>query len=154
MYHFLPDRYDALTGTGMFVESHVKEDCLTELIRIVKPGMRIWVSCPSIAFSLSHRELKYYCCIFLLADVFNWLNLPEQIVAITWCCVLHYMMTSSNGNIPALLAICARNSPATGEFPSQRPVTRSFNVFFDLRLNKRLGEQSRRRWVETPPRSL
>ena len=29
----------------------------------------------------------------------------------------------------------------TGEFPSQRPVTRSFDVFFDLRMNKRLSEQ-------------
>ena len=44
-------------------------------------------------------------------------------------------MTSSNGNIYALLALCAGNSPATGEFPSQRPVTRSFDVFFHLRLN-------------------
>ena len=35
----------------------------------------------------------------------------------------------------ALLAICAGNSPITGEFPTQRPVTRSFNVFFDLRAN-------------------
>ena len=32
---------------------------------------------------------------------------------------------------PALLARCAVNSPANGEFPSQRPVTRSFDVFFD-----------------------
>ena len=32
----------------------------------------------------------------------------------------------------ALLALCARNSPVTGEFPAQRPVTRSFDVFFDL----------------------
>ena len=39
----------------------------------------------------------------------------------------------------ALLAICAGNSPATGEFPSQRPVTRSFDVFHYLRLNKRLS---------------
>ena len=39
----------------------------------------------------------------------------------------------------ALLALCVGNSPVTGEFPSQRPVTRSFDVFFDLRLNKRLG---------------
>ena len=31
----------------------------------------------------------------------------------------------------ALLALCAGNSPVTGEFPSQRPVTRSFDVFFD-----------------------
>ena len=35
----------------------------------------------------------------------------------------------------ALLAICAGNSPVTGEFPTQRPVTRSFDVFFDLRPN-------------------
>ena len=34
------------------------------------------------------------------------------------------------------LAICAGNSPVTGEFPTQRPVTRSFDVFFGLRLNK------------------
>ena len=36
---------------------------------------------------------------------------------------------------PALLAICAGNSPVTGEFPAQRPVTRSFDVFFDPCLN-------------------
>ena len=28
----------------------------------------------------------------------------------------------------ALLTICAGNSPATGEIPTQRPVTRSFDV--------------------------
>ena len=43
---------------------------------------------------------------------------------------------------PALLVSCAGNSPITGEFPAQRPVTRSFEVFFDLRLNKRLSKQS------------
>ena len=41
----------------------------------------------------------------------------------------------------ALLAFCAGNSPVTGEFPAQMPVTRSFDVCFDLRLNKRLSEQ-------------
>ena len=40
----------------------------------------------------------------------------------------------------ALLAICAGNSPVTGEFPAQTPVKRSFDIFFDLRLNKRLSE--------------
>ena len=40
----------------------------------------------------------------------------------------------------ALLVICVGNSPVTGEFPSQRPATRSLDVFFDLRLNKRLGK--------------
>ena len=43
----------------------------------------------------------------------------------------------------ALLAICAVNqSPVSGEFPAQRPVTRSFDVLFDLLLNKRLSKQS------------
>ena len=42
----------------------------------------------------------------------------------------------------ALLAICARNSPVPGEFPAQRPVTRSFDVFFNLHLNKRLSKHS------------
>ena len=42
----------------------------------------------------------------------------------------------------ALLAICAGNSPVPGEFPTQRPVTRIFDVYFDLRLNKRLSKQS------------
>ena len=37
----------------------------------------------------------------------------------------------------AILAIYAGNSPVTGEFPAQRPVTQSVDVFFDLRLNKR-----------------
>ena len=41
-----------------------------------------------------------------------------------------------------------------GEFPTQRPVTRSFNVFFDLRLNKRLSKQPCCWWFETPSWSL
>ena len=60
------------------------------------------------------------------------------------------MMTSSNGNFSALLAICAWNSPFTCEFPSQRPVTRSFDVFFDLCLHKQLSKQSPGLWFETP----
>ena len=61
----------------------------------------------------------------------------------------HQMETFS-----ASLAICAGNSPVPGEFPAQRPVTRSFEVFFDVRLNKRLSKQSRGWWFETPSRSL
>ena len=59
------------------------------------------------------------------------------------------MVMSSNGNISALLAFCAGISPVTGEFPAQRQVTRSFGVFFNLRLNKRLNKQSWVRWFET-----
>ena len=49
------------------------------------------------------------------------------------------------------LAICAGNSPVTGEFPAQRPVTRSFDVFFDLRLNKPLSKQSLVIWDPIVP---
>ena len=42
----------------------------------------------------------------------------------------------------ALLIFCAGNSPVTNEFPSQRPVMQSFDVFFDLCLsNEWLGKQ-------------
>ena len=50
------------------------------------------------------------------------------------------MVMSSIGNISALLAVCAGNSPVTGEFPTQRSVTRSFDVFFDLRLKQQLSK--------------
>ena len=61
----------------------------------------------------------------------------------------HQMETFS-----ALLAICARNSPVPGDFPAQRPVTLSFDVFLDLRLNKRLSKQPWGWWFETPSWSL
>ena len=61
----------------------------------------------------------------------------------------HQMETFS-----ALLALCAGNSPVTVEFPTQRPVTRSFAVFFDLRLNQRLRKQSWGWWFDTPSRPL
>ena len=53
------------------------------------------------------------------------------------------MMTSSNGNIfRVTVPLCGGNSSVTGGFPSQRPVTRSLDVFSDLRLNKFLNKQS------------
>ena len=54
----------------------------------------------------------------------------------------HQMETFS-----ASLALCEGNPPVTSGFP-QRPVTRRFGAFFDLRLNKRLSKQSRLRWFE------
>ena len=63
-----------------------------------------------------------------------------------------HMMTSSNGIFSALLAFCIGNSPVTGEFPPQRLVARSCDVFFDLRLNKRWSTESKHRWLETPSR--
>ena len=54
----------------------------------------------------------------------------------------------------ALLALCAGNSPVTREFPTQRPVTRNFNAFFDLCLNRRLSKQWLGWWFETQSRPL
>ena len=56
--------------------------------------------------------------------------------------------------ISTLLALCVGNSQVTGEFPSQGPVTWSFDVFFDLHQNKWLSKQSCRRWFEMPSCSL
>ena len=61
----------------------------------------------------------------------------------------HQMETFS-----ALLAFCQGNWPVTGEFPVRRLVTRSFDVFFDLNLNRQLSKQWRRWWFETLSRSL
>ena len=44
--------------------------------------------------------------------------------------------------LSALLALSTGNSPVTGEFPAQRPVTQSFDVIADLRPNKRLSKKS------------
>ena len=63
----------------------------------------------------------------------------------------HLMETFS-----ALLDLYAGSSPVTFNtgIPTQRPVTRSFDVFYDLHLNKRLNKQSWGWWYETPSCSL
>ena len=67
---------------------------------------------------------------------------------------LPHMMTSSNGNIFRVTGPLCGEFNGPGEFPTQRPVTRSFDVFFDLRLNKRLSKQPWDWWFETPSWSL
>ena len=64
------------------------------------------------------------------------------------------MMTSSNGNIFRVTGPLCGEFTGPGEFPAQRPVTRSFDVFFDLRLNKRLSKQPWGWWFETSSWSL
>ena len=62
------------------------------------------------------------------------------------------MMMQSNGNIVRVTDHLCGNSPVTGEFSAQRPVPRSFDVFFDLLLGKRLSKQWWGWWFETPLR--
>ena len=75
------------------------------------------------------------------------------------CELIHYWFRWSGGRhqretFSTLLALCEGNSLVTGEFPSQRPVTWSFDVSFDLHLNKWLIKQSRCQWFGTPLVSL
>ena len=58
------------------------------------------------------------------------------------------MMASPNGNIFRVTGHLCGEFTGPGEFPRQRPVTRSFDVYFDLRPNKRLSEQSWGWWFE------
>ena len=80
----------------------------------------------------------------------GWCSCKTGACWLGWGLLLLFMMTSSDENISALLALCVGNSPVSGEFRTQRPVTRSFDVFFDLRVNKRLSKQSWGWWFKTP----
>ena len=64
------------------------------------------------------------------------------------------MMTSSNRNIFRVTGLLCGEFTGPGEFLAQRPVTRSFDVYFDLRPNERLSKQSWGWWFETLSRSL
>ena len=75
--------------------------------------------------------------VFYLRNIWQWLYFLRS-----WW--RHQMETFS-----ALLALCAGNSPVSGEFPALRPVTRSFDVFFDVHLIKLLNKHSRGWWFET-----
>ena len=63
------------------------------------------------------------------------------------------MMTSSDGNIFRVTGHLSGESTGPRWIPCT-PVTRSFDVFFDLRLNKRLSKQSWGCWLETLWRPL
>ena len=71
-------------------------------------------------------------------------------ISFLWNTWWHHQMETFS----ALLAICAGNSPVTGEFPAQTPVTRSFDIFVGVRLNKRLSKQWWGWWFEMPTRPL
>ena len=100
-------------------------------------------------------------CVSLVAITqrFQWRHY-RVIVRSTTRCVKSYgitillMMTSSNGSIFRGTGPLCGEFTGPGEFPTQRPVTRSFDVFFDLRLNKRLSKQPWGWWFETPSLSL
>ena len=89
----------------------------------------------------------YQCTIanwYMCTCVHKSRELPSSLGAFVKAEVLQFMMTSPDESIFRV----------TGGFPSQRPVTRSCDIFYELRLNKRLSKQSRRRRIETQSRWL
>ena len=99
--------------------------------------MMVWLStCP-----VGVRDLSFF-----KVEIVNWYECINYGIISWW---RHQIETFS-----VLLAFWEGNSPVTGGFPSQGPVTQSFDVFFDLRLNKHLSTQSRSWWFETPSHSL
>ena len=92
--------------------------------------------------ALLRFDAAFYPCPSGLFSIFQWGHLE------------YFMMTSSNGNIFRVTGPLCGEFTGPGEFPTQRPVTRSFDVFFDLRLNKRLSKQPWGWWFETLSWSL
>ena len=79
---------------------------------------------------------------------------PQLTFGHGWEMTSHRKCVMTSSNISRVTGPLCRNSPVTGEFPAQRPVTRSFGVFYDLHLNTRLSKQSLGWWFETPSRPL
>ena len=105
----------------------------------------IWIilNVPHVRSMLPTDNAFYNCAMETISP-----NFPSFFQSVrTWW--RHQMETFS-----ALLTICAGNSSVPGEFPAQRPVTRSFDVFFDLCLNIRLSKPSWGWWFETLLRTL
>ena len=82
------------------------------------------------------------------STVMKWFTLTLMYIDL-YCYMLSYSWRHQMETFSVLLALCAQNSHVIDEFPSQRLVTRSFDVFF-----KRLSKQSRRWWFKAPSRSL
>ena len=86
-------------------------------------------------------------CIELPPLFISWQYLSRQIWTYscrlcTYFCTIGPYRRHQMETFSALPALCVWNSPVPGEFHAQGPMTRSYDVFFDLRLNKRLGKQS------------
>ena len=115
--------------------------------------MDVWFISLIYIVSTSYAHLKWMHVITSVGSIiYGWSSERKSLRSdfeLLWAWWRHQMETFS-----ALLSLCVGNSPVPGDFPSQRPVTRSFDAFFDLRLNKRLSKQTWGWWFETPSRSL
>ena len=129
---------------------HIAVNRLTWLVFIKQfPWLFGWAKI--IRTNLIHTRYTYFRHSFYTKKTFTRIR-------VEWIKSAHrhqnLMMTSSNGSIFRVTGPLCGEFTGPGEFPTQRPVTRSFDVFFDLRLNKRLSKQPWGWWFETPAWSL
>ena len=102
-------------------------------------------------------RISYIHLLSFFANNYSTPNMPNEIyISDNYHTLpfMYYMMSSSNGSIFRVTGPLCWEFIGPGEFPTQRPVTRSFDVFFHLRLNKRLSKQPWGWWFETPSWSL
>ena len=93
--------------------------------QVTATHLKTW--CPQISFT----DTKELCWLDLKLEDQDSYHMTTRAICSTAAWWRHQMKTFS-----AFLALCVGNSLVTDEFPSQRPVTRSFDVFFDLCLKK------------------
>ena len=140
---------------------------------------KLHLYCPNWLLNFSTRKFWVACFIYVLVMpleipihyFITWCRNPVQTVNIwlqlwnrfKWCFCLRQLDAIAWKSDVGRFAILRKQNmylqvssnknpfPGPGEFPAQRPVTRSFDVFFDLRLNKQLSKQPWGWWFETLP---
>ena len=120
-------------------------------------GFTLWVSLHSldmhVSLTIGLKPGLYFSRRLLAAIAYSYVVIAGDCGQLSGCPNApwwrHQMETFS-----VLLALCEGNSPVSGEFTAQSPVIRSFDVFFDLRRNKRLSTQAWGWWFETLSRPL
>ena len=138
-----------LSSEGILFESRytiLGQDFMPTLTRV-----SVGKTCTLNATWHLNSTINYYQTGITWRNGFSWLRGSWYT---PWRLIIKVMMTSSNGTIFRVTGPLCGEFTGPGEFPAQRPVTRSFDVFFDIRLNKRLSKQSWGWWFETPSWSL
>ena len=126
------------------LSSHERHDATNHRQLMTTSSLRISQSSPPFYCGIPSPSTT--TCFFIL-------HLASDLLPVCHQPTTHYLIWTGRPRMPwwrhqmetfsALLAFRAGNSPVTREFPSQRPVTRSFDVFFDCAW-----------WIETTSRSL
>ena len=122
-----------------------------------------WENWRHLCLGLNVFNICHFClAVIMSTDTVRWISallsfintLPMMNSSDRFTERVYLMMTSSNGNIFRVTGFLCGEFTGPREFPAQRPVTRRFDVFFDLLPNKRCSKQRWGWWIETPSRSL